>query len=249
MLTLFHSKRDFQQSDTSCAVLPIGALEQHGSHLPVGTDTLIASELASRLARKLNAYLLPALPITCSIEHRETKGTVYIRAATLANLIRDIVESLAYSGFRNLYVINGHDGNWIIKPTIREINREFADIGVTLITMHVADARMLEMAGQPTQPDLHAGELETSIMLHLHPDRVGQIRSTDKRQFALQDDLDYFDMAELTEDGYWGFPERATADKGRRWLDLLEETALERIRHLDSSRERLAQRQAKRGTD
>ncbi|MDF2726364.1 MAG: putative creatinine amidohydrolase [Paenibacillus sp.] len=243
MLTYLNNKTAFQRQDTTVAVLPIGALEQHGSHLPVGTDTIIACELAARLARRLDAYLLPALPITCSIEHRKTKGTVYIKAATLASLIRDITESLQYSGFRKLYVVHGHDGNWIVKPTIRELNREFADIDVMLITMHEARERMLETGDHPVSPDIHAGETETSIMLHLHPDLVGEVHAADQRQFPPQGDLDYFDMAELTADGYWGSPELATADKGQRWLDLLEEAALQRIRHIDESRERIEKRQ------
>lgn len=236
MLTMYNNKCDFQQSDCTAAVLPIGALEQHGSHLPVGTDTMISNEVASRIAAKLAAYLLPALPISCSIEHRETKGTVYIKAMTLYALIEDIAESLEYSGFKKLYVINGHGGNWIIKQAVREVNRKSKGLDVVLLSSQSARGRMLEVMEHAVPPDIHAGETETSLMLHLHETHVGQIRSTTNKEFPPQDYLDYFDITELTEDGYWGFPECATADKGKRWLDLVVEVMLEQIQHIEEIR-------------
>jgi len=133
MLTMYNSKRDFEASDCTTAVLPVGAIEQHGSHLPVGTDTIFAGEYAARLAEKLDAYLLPVLPITSSIEHRKGKGTVYINGETLSLLLRDIAESLQISGFRKLIIVNFHGGNWTIKPTVRRLNRELAELQTILV--------------------------------------------------------------------------------------------------------------------
>src|SRR5438309_1400121 len=117
MLTISNTRPDFSSTKTTIAIWPIGAVEQHGAHLPVSTDVLLAEALAERIARPLGAYLLPVLPITCSIEHRLSRGTVYVRAETLAAVVRDVAASLQESGFRRLVLVNAHGGNWILKPT------------------------------------------------------------------------------------------------------------------------------------
>jgi len=123
MLTIHQTAPEVARTPCTVAVLPIGAVEQHGGHLPLGTDTMLARAVAEPIARSLNAYLLPPLAITCSMEHRKAKGTVYLRAETLAHVVRDIAASLRDSGFTRLILINFHGGNWVVKPTIREINR------------------------------------------------------------------------------------------------------------------------------
>src|SRR5687767_1310351 len=102
MLTIHHTRDDFARGSPTVAVLPIGAVEQHGSHLPVGTDILLAESFAKALAERLAAYLLPPLAISSSIEHRKSRGTVYLRADTLALAVRDIVTCLRDSGFKRL---------------------------------------------------------------------------------------------------------------------------------------------------
>jgi creatinine amidohydrolase len=239
---MYDNKKAFQQSNCTIAVLPLGAVEQHGSHLPVGTDTLIAGELAARVAKQLDAFLLPTLPITSSIEHRETKGTVYIKAITLAAMIRDIAESLEYSGFTKLYLINGHGGNWIVKPTIRQLNRDLQSIDVVQVSTASARVGMRKVMDH-LENDVHAGEAETSIMLHLHKEYVDPVLVKRNREFVPQDFLDYFDIADITDDGYWGYPESATAEKGERWLEMLTAAAMDYIRRVEVS---LQQVQGKR---
>ncbi len=250
MLNLFSTKRHFQNSECTTAVLPVGAIEQHGSHLPVGTDAIIADEVASRIAKRLDAYLLPCVSISSSIEHRESKGTVYLKADTLALVLRDIAESLRYTGFKRLIVFTGHGGNWILKPTIRQMNRDYAERGhelkTILIPSNIAGARIGEVVTH-TQHDLHAGEKETSIMLHLCPEHVEPIAPQQKPTTSPQDYMDYFDVSEITEDGYWGYPEEATAEKGCRLLDLYEAGAIAYIDALERERRAIAERTRSRG--
>lgn len=245
MLTIYNTRGDFLSSDCTSAVLPVGAVEQHGSHLPVGTDSIIAEEIASRIAERLNAYLLPCVSIASSIEHREAKGTVYLRADTLALVIRDIAESLRYSGFKRLIIFSGHGGNWILKPTVRQLDRDFKERGTEfetiLIPPNIALKRQHEVM-KHVQHDIHAGEKETSIMMHLCPEHVRPHVSLQAPTTAPQDFMDYFDVTELTEDGYWGFPEEATAEKGRSMLDLTLECALEYITEIERERKRVADR-------
>lgn len=241
MLTILDTTRAFERSAPEIAVLPIGAVEQHGSHLPVGTDCLIAGHWAERLARELDAYLLPIIPITSSIEHRQAKGTVYLKAATLGNIVRDVAESLQYDGFRQLIIVNGHGGNWILKPTIRQLNRDLDGLMIILIDTHVG-VRSAHEVMEHTENDVHAGEYETSIMMHIHPELVGEAVEPTDRRFYPQDYLDYFDSTELTEDGYWGYPECATDDKGRRMVDMMVDNALDVIRKLTLMRHNKTQK-------
>jgi creatinine amidohydrolase len=234
MRTMRDNARAFDEASAPPrdAVLAVGAVEQHGAHLPVGTDCFIAEHVAARLAEKLDAYLLPPLSITSSIEHRLTRGTVYLKAPTLAAVVRDIAESLRFSGFRRLVLVNGHGGNWILKPTIRQINRDFPDFRAVLLH---TDIGLSQAAGvlEHLQGDVHAGEFETSVMLHIHPELVGPIEPARETTFPPQHFMDYFDTAELTSTGYWGFPEKATAEKGRKMLDLTLQCALEHLEAIE----------------
>lgn len=249
MLTMYNTKRDFECSSSDTAILPVGAVEQHGSHLPVGTDAVIAEAFSRRLAEHLDAYLLPTLAITSSIEHRESKGTVYVKADTLALIIRDICESLQYSGFRKMIVVNGHGGNWILKPTIRQLNRDFADRKQDAEVVLIHSSIVLGRQGEVTQHvrnDIHAGEKETSIMLHLCEDYVREPVPQTAAPEVPQDYMDYFDVADLMEDGYWGYPEAATKDKGEKLLELMVECALEYLAQLEATRSAI---KAKRSDD
>ncbi|CAN7748882.1 creatininase family protein [Paenibacillus sp. LjRoot56] len=242
MLTMYNNRTDFLNTECDTAILPVGALEQHGSHLPYGTDNIIAGALAERIAETLNAYLLPPISIASSIEHRAAKGTVYLKADTLALVIRDIAESLLYSGFRRLILINGHGGNWILKPTIRQLNRDFADreneMEVILIHTSVALGRQHEVM-EHTKHDIHGGEKETSHILHLCPEHVKDYVPQAAPTSVPQDFMDYFDVTELTEDGYWGYPEVASAEKGLKMMDLMVECSLAYLKQIEEEKERI----------
>lgn len=245
MLTYRNNKREFEASASTVAILPVGAVEQHGSHLPIGTDAMIAQAFADRLGAILDAYVLPVLSIASSIEHRESKGTVYLKAETLGLVIRDIIESLHYSGYRKVILLNGHGGNWILKPTIRQLIRDFQDKGepmeIVLIHNSVVVKRQHEVT-EHVAHDLHAGEKETSIMMYLHPELVSEYVPQKQATTVPQDYMDYFDVDDITEDGYWGFPEAATPEKGEKLMQLMVECALDYLRELDETRKAVRQR-------
>jgi creatinine amidohydrolase len=211
----------------------------------VGTDSIVSGAIAERLAERLNAYLLPCISIASSIEHREAKGTVYLRADTLALVIRDIAESLQYSGFKRLVIYNGHGGNWILKPMVRQLDRDFksrgVDMEVILIPPNIALKRQGEIM-EHVQHDIHGGEKETSIMLHLCKEHVKPPIPQHAPTVVPQDFMDYFDVTELTEDGYWGFPEEANEEKGRRMFELTVECALDYLNEIERERRKIAAR-------
>ncbi len=241
MLTIYNTRRDFEKAACTTAVLPVGAIEQHGSHLPVGTDTILAHEFASRIAEQLDAYLLPVIPITSSIEHRKGGGTVYIKADTLALVLSDIAESLQYAGYEKLIIVNFHGGNWIIKPTVRKLNRDLDSMQTVLLHADVAMHRHGEVF-KHLRNDVHGGEFETSIMLHTHPEHVREIAPQHNPEFVPQAFMDYFDVTEITEDGYWGFPEEATSDKGAKVLDIMVQCALEYLQEVENVTQKLKNR-------
>jgi creatinine amidohydrolase len=241
MLTYHHTRDDFENQRCTTAVLPIGAVEQHGRHLPVGTDVMLAESLAGRLAERLDAYLLPPLAVTSSVEHRKTKGTVYLRADTLALVIRDIASSLRDSGFTRLILANFHGGNWILKPTIRQLNRDLADFRTILLAPELPAAEAEKIFEHATG-DVHGGEYETSLMLHLHPQHVRKFTAdATPETFSRQAFLDYFDTAELTRHGHWGWPAAATAEKGRQAFEHLVEASLAFIAEIDAHAAKLAE--------
>jgi creatinine amidohydrolase len=192
------------------AVLPFGAIEQHGPHLPIGTDWLIAQEVARRLAEELGALLLPAMPYGCSREHMAFAGTVTLRPSTLAAVLEDVVDSLRAHGIRRVVVVSTHGGNWILKPTLREINYRYPDVKV------IWASGVVPGEGAPVPEDIHAGRRETSAMLHLRPDLVrGELDGLDDPGRVGQEFLDYAGVDALSRAGVWGRPSQASGEAGR----------------------------------
>lgn len=205
-LTVYNTFKELEDSKMDTAILPIGSIEQHGPHLPLGTDWIIAQELAEGVAEKLGrCYLLPALPYSNSQEHLEFSGTVSLRPSTLAQAIRDIVLSLYLHGIKKVVIISGHGGNWIIKPTIRELNMEYPDLKV----IHGG-----AMGEKPV--DVHAGESETSQMLHISEELVKKEKIVDSLPDATQEYIDYVGMRGLSGHGSWGRASQASREKGEQ---------------------------------
>jgi creatinine amidohydrolase len=196
------------------AVLGIGAIEQHGSHLPIGTDWMIARELARRVAMELGAVELPAIPVSMSECHGSFAGTLWLKPATLAAVLRDIVSSLRNSRVNCLLVVNCHGGNFILEPIILDLNRDHPEFRVAL-----ADENWPNLVdGLPLfetyETDIHAGEIETSLMLHLFPELVRDER-VDLVPECGREFLDYVTLDQISPAGIWGTPGKASAEKGK----------------------------------
>lgn len=204
------------------AVLPIGACEQHGPHLPIGTDVITAAWLAQVVSREVGAFQLPVIAYGTSAEHRGFPGTMSLRPETLAAVVTDISDSCAASGIRRLAVVSGHGGNWILKPAIRDINARHPDRSVGLVPESVIWADTFT-------DDLHAGATETSIVLHLDPGAVGELPQ-DFVPSAPREALDFLSMQALTPDGVWGSPSQASADQGAKFLAGMAQRVAEYLR-------------------
>jgi creatinine amidohydrolase len=162
----------------SVLVLPVGAVEQHGPHLPLSTDLVIAEEMAARVVaergEELDLWLLPALAYTKSNEHAWAPGTIWLGAQTLLAVLDDIGRSLAMLPAKRLAFLNGHGGN---TQLLAVANRELR-LAHGLMTFLLHPRLPRDSGGTAAEADdelgmgVHAGRDETSIMLHLRPELV-----------------------------------------------------------------------------
>lgn len=205
-------------ADVPTALLPIGSHEQHGPFLPLATDTVVAWTVARRIAAAHPVRLLPPVPIACSHEHAAWPGTVSISAATLGAVVADIADSLRLSGVSRLVLVNGHGGNYVLGNVVQEASVHGRRMALFPGVGDWASAH--EAAGLQTPPDsdMHAGELETSILLHAHPELV---RPGYETADHLADDRGHMltlGLRPYTPSGVVGRPSLASAEKGEAVL-------------------------------
>ncbi len=152
------------------AVLPVGSFEQHGPFLPLATDTLVACAIAREIAATHPVHLLPPVTIACSHEHAAWPGTVSISSVTLHAVVRDIADSLRRSGVDALVVVNGHGGNYVLGNVVQESSARGERIALFPAAEDWETARERAHVVTSLLTDMHAGEIETSILLHAHPE-------------------------------------------------------------------------------
>ena len=210
MVTVFNTWEEVASSGAEIAILPIGSIEQHGRHLPLGTDWLMADRSAKDLGERLNAYVLTAIPYGNSQEHMGFPGTITLRPQTLALIIEDIVLSLRHHGIKKVVVLSSHGGNWIIKPTIRDLNFRYPDM-----TIIWADGA-LPKERERIPEDIHSGRGETSRMLFYHPELVKMDRAEDFTPDVGQEYNDYVGLDRTTKVGVWGKPTEASREIGEQ---------------------------------
>lgn len=218
-------------------VLPIGATEQHGHHLPLGTDWRLAAAVAERACERLAAEGLPALltpPLWpgFSPHHMEFPGTVTLSLTTFLAVVRELAGSLWRHGARRIVLLNGHGGNAaLLKAAVQQLR--FED-GVRAVAASYWDLALPEIdrwrASGPGGID-HACELETALMQAIDPALVGtppaDLPWTPRSPF-LGGDLTAggaatvaWSFAELSDDGVLGAPSLATPARGRELLEVL----------------------------
>lgn len=217
------------------ALVPLGATEQHGPHLPFATDTWIGDALAARLAARLPAAVTcPTLALGCSSEHAAFPGTLDLRPETLVAVVTDVVRSLARSGFAGAFVFSAHGGNSAalaaMLPQLAAAAAPmpvaaFADLAAVAATL----ARVAEGFGvAAAAAGQHAGEAETSILLALRPESVRTAAFAPGHTAPVADPqtLFYPSLRDHAPNGTVGDPSGASATRADAyldaWVDLLE---------------------------
>ncbi|PWI08465.1 creatinine amidohydrolase [Streptomyces sp. NWU339] len=200
------------------AVLPVGSFEQHGPFLPLVTDTLVACAVAREIADTYPVHLLPPVTISCSHEHAAWPGTVSISSVTLHAVVRDIADSLRRSGVDTLVLVNGHGGNYVLGNVVQESSARGERMSLFPAPEDWEAARRHAGVVTSLLTDMHAGEIETSILLHTHPEllRTGYETSDhvadDRRQLLT------LGMTAYTDSGVIGRPSLGSAEKGKELL-------------------------------
>jgi creatinine amidohydrolase len=218
------------------ALVPLGATEQHGPHLPFATDTWIGETLAARLAARLpETIVCPTLPFGCSREHLAFPGTLDLRATTLAAVLADVLASLSRHGFAGAFVFSAHGGNYAelaaMLPALVAAAQPMPVFAFTdLARLSASCARVA--AGLGIAPEVaghHAGELETSILLALRPDAVRGAAFTPGHTALAADPqtLFYPSLRDHAPSGTVGDPRAASATRAaaylEAWVDVLVE--------------------------
>jgi creatinine amidohydrolase len=208
-------------------VLPLGSLEQHGPHLTVDTDLYFSErflELAlERLADEVKIYRLPILPISKSNEHAGFPGSFWLSAATLTAVVQDIAASARSSGFRRLVLWNCHGGNRALLEVLARDVRAQTGLMVFQLFPPATAPDPVAVTEAEAAFGIHAGDWETSVMLHLSPDRVRKnLVESAYPEFAgrhLSLEFTGATVAWLTRDfqktGTWGDATVATAERGK----------------------------------
>ena len=217
------------------AVLPLAATEQHGPHLPTGTDTLIGDGLIRKaldaMPDDLPAVILPTLAIGKSDEHGNFPGTLSLSAETLLRMLIDVGDSVARSGLSKLLIMSAHGGNNDVAAiAARELRHRHR-----MLVVATSWARLGQPEGLFDETEqrlgIHGGEIETALMLHLGPDLVHKDKAADfisaaqemEQEFSVLRGTGRIGIAWLTEDlnrqGACGNAAAADAEKGRRSAD------------------------------
>lgn len=222
--------KSLKDTDIEVAILPWGATEPHNFHLPYSTDvyeTTAIAERSAEIAWKKGAKVvtLPTVPFGVNTGQLDLRLAINMNPSTQFTLLTDIANAIAGQGVKKLLILNGHGGN-DFKQMIRELQAR-VDLFVCTINWWTC----VKSAEFFDEPGDHAGEMETSIMMSLHPDLIrplGEAGSGKARKFKIAGLRDGWAWAprhwrEVTDDTGTGNPEAATAEKGERFLRAVAE--------------------------
>lgn len=241
---------DFRAPDFSAidpmhtiAILPTAAVEQHGPHLPVGTDTIINTHLCRLLADRapadLDLRILPVMAVGKSNEHLWAPGTLTLTAATALAAWTEIGLSVARAGVRKIVILNSHGGNAdLISILARELRVQAEMLAVRLGWGAMGIPPGL-YSDQETRFGIHGGDMETSLLLHFRPDTVDMTAARDFRSTAETTPIPPIGAvarawisSDLNPAGVVGEAHLATAEKGRLTADHIIADVIELLRRV-----------------
>jgi len=222
-------------------VIPVAALEQHGHHMPLFTDSLLLGEVIRRVseANQGNVLFAPLMWLGNSEHHLDFPGTMTASPRVYLDLLKDMVENFLFHGFRRVVLVNGHGGNIVPMQQalfeVRQRHREREDLLLLAITYWTLGAKPKQTNGSFVQSQMgHACEWETSMMLRIRPELVGDYRAA--ASIAQEEPFAPAHRAWITKDrstpGHIGHPADATAEKGEILFQLFSADLLNYLKRL-----------------
>jgi len=225
--------------DTTMVVAPIAACEQHSRHLPTFTDTILVTAVAEGLEQRLlkQVLLLPTQWMGASSHHLRFGATLSAEVDTHVTMICDILTPLLEDGYQRILVLNGHGGNIdTMHMALRRLQTRYPRRQVTAASYwEIAEKELAELADGPRKSMGHACEFETSMVMALRPELVrrDEIKNDPPPpEPALRGLYISEDMKQRTQRGAVGYPELATADKGRKCLNAVIDRTVEVVQTL-----------------
>ncbi len=200
-------------------IIPFGSLEAHGPHLPLGADTIQVMAVAGLVSERMKIPLAPAIPYGVCVSTRDHPGTVSIGTGTLKSLLEDLVRSFRDQGIGTFVIISGHAGSShmaVLRDAGEDLLRELPDIRIVLISEY----DLIRESGSDlldTAEDRHAGELETSRVMHIDHRLVKGSAGEEYPSFPPH--LLVRDKVAAWPGSVWGNPGAADPEKGRRLLE------------------------------
>ncbi len=219
------------------AVIPLGSIEQHGPHLPSGTDTYAAELVAAALAERLDALYVPFGPYGVTPIHAGHPGTINLRRSTFEALLNDICDELASMGVQTVVLVNWHEGN---NASMNSVATEIQDTrGTTFVAVqacYTAQRIYTPEGGELT----HGGGIETLAVMAYDADLIRFERVTEPTRPEGAFEMDEMrrshevygfvtDVTALANDGWFGNPAWATAERAATFADDVAEAALDRV--------------------
>ncbi|MEC9257553.1 MAG: creatininase family protein [Candidatus Poribacteria bacterium] len=203
------------------AILPLGATEQHGLHLPQNTDSLIAEAIALQVGKKSVGMILPTIPIGYSWVWRDYPGSLTFSFDTFRSVIKDIVVSLDRNRCRALLILTTHGAN---PQPIKYASRELVDhTSIRVLRAFYPNLSQIITDADSTTwqaSNFHAEEFETSLMLYLHPNLVDMTKAVSEYPpYSLDYEMSTLPMGALSESGVFGDATVATVEKGEKWFN------------------------------
>jgi creatinine amidohydrolase len=226
-------------NEKTIAILVFGACENHGDHMPFGSDFIFPTEIAKRLATKVNnVIVLPAIPYGVSLHHDQFQMTMSINPETLVGIISDLLSSLIQNKIRRVLIINGHDGNiGPIEVAARSIKNKHPEMTIACLESWWILVGQLKKDLFEVWSGLgHGGEAETSAILAVRPDLVNMESAPKEVIPKLPENIRIFwKFDELTSTGATGAPQKASIEKGNEILQMLEDLLLSFIKEMELS--------------
>jgi len=227
---------EFEEGLRHCRTvfIPFGSVEEHSYHLPLSTDTIQAYEVGKGAAELIPLFVAPPVHYGYCRSTSCHPGTISIRTATLKGLMKDIVHSLHSHGLKNFIVLTGHAGGahrMALQGAGEELIAELPDINLAVVTEY----ELAKKEGRgiiETERDGHAGEIETSRIMYSHPHLIKGMGEEEYPDFPVG--ILVRNKRKYWQNGVWGDPTKASAEKGKMLNDLVIAKIVDLVRQIEN---------------